>query len=279
MNPELEELACLYVLDRLDAADRAAFEARLLNDAALASLTGELEAALARRIEALPQHVPSDAVAARIEARIDRLARAGQGAVHAFPGGWAAAARWGIAAALALGVGTAAFLGLRRAQAPSGQPHMIVAELDASRSTLAELPLQGHSADADASFIQLASLAEKYWERPQDLPVGSAPAGAGGRGYALFDPGSSQGFIAIRQIPAAEPGKQYRLWLVDTATGRIRSAGVLPSSAPDSGLYFFSVAPGEAKADRVDFFVTAEDAAAPDPAQPHGKVVLGEPRI
>jgi hypothetical protein len=276
MNPELEELACLYVLDRLDAADRAAFEARLLNDAALASLTGELEAALARRIEALPQHVPSDAVAARIEARIDRLARAGQGAVHAFPGGWAAAARWGIAAALALGVGTAAFLGLRRAQAPSGQPHMIVAELDASRSTLAELPLQGHSADADASFIQLASLAERYWKRPEDLPVKMAPDGPSGRGYALFDPGTNEGFIAIRHLPAVEDGKRYHLWVVDMDSGKVREAGALPLAGSSRGLYFFSVAPAAGTQGRVDFFVTAEDGSVAEPTSPRGKVVLGD---
>jgi Anti-sigma-K factor rskA len=156
---------------------------------------------------------------------------------------------------------------------------VLVVGLDSVGSRLAELPVQDRPTNADASFIQLASLAEKYWEKPQDLPVRAAPARPGGRGYALFDPGSSQGFIAVRQLPAVEVGKQYRLWLVDTATGRVRSAGVLPSGAPDSGLYFFSVAPGGAKADGLDFFVTAEDASGPDPAQPHGKVVLGDRRI
>jgi anti-sigma-K factor RskA len=274
MNPHLEELACLYVLDRLDWQERAAFEGRLSHEPELAGLVRELETALSRRVHALPQLEPPAGLLAAIEARIERRAASPRASVP-----WTAAARWGLAAVIAIGVGILAIQSLRRPPAAQERPYVLVVGMDSVGSRLAELPLQDRPATSDASFIQLASLAEKYWERPQDLPVGSAPAGAGGRGYALFDPGSSQGFIAIRQIPAAEPGKQYRLWLVDTATGRIRSAGVLPSSAPDSGLYFFSVAPGEAKADRVDFFVTAEDAAAPDPAQPHGKVVLGEPRI
>jgi anti-sigma-K factor RskA len=274
MNTELEELACLYVLDRLDTADRAAFEARLIVDPGLAALTGELEAALARRIDALPRHVPSDAVAARIEARIDRLTRTGSAGEHAFPGGWAAAARWGIAAVVALGVGAAAFLGLRKAQAPTGQPHMIVAELDASRSTLAELPIQMQSRDSDASFIQLASLAERYWKRPEDLPVKMAPDGTSGRGYALFDPGTNEGFIAIRHLPEIEGGKRYHLWMVDTDSGKVREAGALPLAESSHGLYFFSVA--GAPSGRVDFFVTAEEGSGPEPTSPRGKVVLGD---
>jgi anti-sigma-K factor RskA len=274
MNPKLEELACLYVLDRLDWQERAAFEARLSNEPEIAGLVRELESALSRRVHALPQVDPPASLLAAIEARIDRKEEPRRVAAP-----WSAAARWGLAAVIAIGVGILAVQSLRRPTPAVERPYVLVVGMDSAGSTLAELPMRDRPANADASFIQLASLAEKYWQKPQDLPLGPAPAGAGGRGYALFDPGSSQGFIAIRQLPAAEAGKQYRLWLVETATGRIRSAGVLPSSAPDSGLYFFSVAPGGAKAERLDFFVTAEDASAPDPAQPHGEVVLGDRRI
>ncbi len=274
MNPQLEELACLYVLDRLDWQERTAFEGRLAHEAELAGLVRELESALSRRVHALPQLEPPAGLLDAIEARIDR-----QAAARRAPLPWSAAARWGLAAVIAIGVGILAVQSLRRPPVAAERPYVLVVGLDSVGSRLAELPVQDHPSNADASFIQLASLAEKYWEKPQDLPVGAAPEGPGVRGYALFDPGSSQGFIAVRQLPAAEAGKLYRLWLVDTATGRIRPAGVLPSGAPDSGLYFFSVAPGGAKADRLDFFVTAEDASLPDPAQPHGKVVLGDRRI
>ena len=87
--------------------------------------------------------------------------------------------------------------------------------------------------NADARFIQLASLAQQFWEKPDDLPVKLAAAGESGRGYALFDPASNQGFIAIRQLPVIEQGKRYHLWLLDTVSGQVREAGILPVTDPD----------------------------------------------
>jgi len=280
MNSQIEELACLYVLDRLDASERAAFEARLQNDPQLAALVGGLESALARRIRALPQREPPSSLLARIEARINRLpaCRTASPAPVSAPG-WALGARWGIAAVIAASVGTVAFLNLRRT-ADSVRPFVIIVGLDSRQSTLAELPFHQPPQNADARFIQLASLAEQFWEKPEDLPVKMGPAGQGGRGYALFDPGSNQGFIAIQRLPAIEQGKRYHLWLLDTISGQIRDAGVLPVTEPTRGLYFFSVAPASgAKPGRLDFFVTAEDASAHDSGQPRGKVVLGDRSI
>ncbi len=274
MNTQLEELACLYVLDRLDAAERAAFEARLAHEPGLAEIVREVEASLARRIRALPRHEPPVGMLARIEARID--ARTPARAASA----WAAAARWGIAAVIAVGVGILAVQSLRRAPGAAGRPYVVVVGLDSLRSTLAELQVAERPQSADARFIQLASLAEKYWEKPGDLPVKMDSSVQGGRGYALFDPGSNQGFIAIRQLPAAALGKEYHLWLLDTASGRVREAGVLPVSTSARGLYFFSVLPTSSAAPgRPDFFVTAEDAGSAESSQPHGKVVLGDRRI
>jgi anti-sigma-K factor RskA len=279
MNTQLEDLACLYVLDRLDACERAAFEARLPGDPALAATVREVEASLSRRIHALPRHEPPAGTLARIEARIDGLAAGG---ARPSPRGsstlWASAARWGIAAVIAVGVGILAVQSLRRPAA--ARPYVIVVGLDSLRSTLAELPVQERPRSADASFIQLASLAERYWDKPDDLPVKLDSAGQSGRGYALFDPGSNQGFIAIRQLPAAAQGKEYHLWLLDTASGQIREAGVIPVAASARGLYFFSVLPAAtATSGNPDFFVTAEDAGSTGSAQPRGKVVLGDRRI
>jgi anti-sigma-K factor RskA len=272
MNTQLEELACLYVLDRLDAPERAAFEARLATEPGLAETVREVEASLSRRIHALPRYQPPAGMLSRIEARID--GRASGGAASS----WASAARWGIAAVIAVGVGIIAVQSLRRPAA--GRPYVIVVGLDSLRSTLAELPVAERARGADASFIQLASLAEEYWEKPDDLPVKMDSAGQSGRGYALFDPGSNQGFIAIRQLPAAGHGKEYHLWLLDTASGQVRRAGVLPVASSARGLYFFSVLPDASAAPgRPDFFVTAEDAGSAETAQPHGEVVLGDRRI
>lgn len=46
MNPQLEDLACPYVLGQLDADQRATFEAQLSSDSALASLVKKIEAAM-----------------------------------------------------------------------------------------------------------------------------------------------------------------------------------------------------------------------------------------
>jgi hypothetical protein len=276
MNTQLEELACLYVLDQLDARERAAFEARLANDTELAATLARIEASLARRVRELERHEPPAATLAQIEARIAGARPAGaQPPPRAAVPAWAAAARWGLAAAVAAGVGVIAFRSLRRAPAEV-RPYVVVVGLDSLRSRLAEVPVQERARDADASFIQLARLAERFWERPGDLPFKLDSAGQSGRGYALFDPGSNQGFIAIRQLPAAGRGKEYRLWLLDTASGRVREAGVLPAAAAAGGLYFFSVVPAtSAKPGSPDFFVTAEDTGSTDSALPRGEVVLG----
>jgi anti-sigma-K factor RskA len=279
MNIQLEELACLYVLDRLDARERAAFEARLERDPDLAATLREVEASLDRRIRALPRHEPPAGMLAQIEARIDG-ARPGEARQHSARVApiWASAARWGVAAAVAVGVGIIAVQSLRRAPADV-LPYLVVVGLDPLRSTLAEVPVEERPRDADASFIQLATLAQRFWEKPDELPFKLHSAGASGRGYALFDPGSNQGFIAIRELPAAGSGKEYHLWLVDTASGQVREAGVLPAASA-SGLFFFSVVPTtSAKPGQPDFFVTAEDAGSPNSALPRGKVVLGDGRI
>jgi len=276
MNPQTEELACLYVIDHLDAHERAAFEARLAHDPELAGLVGELESALAHRVRALPRHEPPVDLLSRIEARIDRASAHGRAATPM----WILVSRWAIAAVIAVSLGTIAFLNLRRAGGAAGLPYVVIVGLDSGRSTLAEVTLKQPPQNADARFIQLASLARQYWEKPDDLPV-KVPAGAeSGRGYALFDPVSNQGFIAIRQLPAIEHGKLYRLWLLDTGSGRIREAGALPATDPARGLYFFSVAPvAGVNPESLNFFVTAEDAAATDSSQPKGKVVLGDRRF
>lgn len=281
MTPQLEELACLYALDRLDPAERASFEARLPHDAELAALVRELESTVDRRIRLLPRHEPPPDLLARIEARIDRLA-AGDTATPARKPAplWTAFSRWGIAALFAIGLGAATFFVLDRNRAAVTPPVVFVVGLDSQRSTFAALPLQGQPGDHDARFVQLASLAEKFWDNPGNLPSTMDSAAENDRGYALFDPDSRQGFIAIRQLPARNDDKRYHLWIVDTATGQALEAGVIPLTAANRGLYFFSVAPGaEARPGNVDFFVTAEDPATSQPSQPRGQVVLGKTRI
>lgn len=275
MNDSPEDLACLYVLDRLDPAARAGFEARLLREPALAALVRDFESGLAAGVHALPRHRPSPFVLDRIEAQLDALpARAGRSVRPAFPARWAAFARWGLAAVIAVSLATLAVQSLRR---PASLP-MIMVGLDPDRSTLTELPLHEPAGDADARFMRLASLAQDFWQKPGGLPLQTPPQAGASRGYALFDPGSHQGFITIEQLPALTDNQRYHLWVADALTGRVRDAGILPLAGLNRGLYSFTLDPADnAPSARLRFFITIEEAGPADqPSRPRGRVVLGE---
>ena len=284
MNESPEELASLYVLDQLDADERGAFEARLLREPQLASLTRDLEAGLACGVRTLPPHEPPAAVLERIEQRLDALPGQGPGwKPHSIPGRrsqpptprhqtWTAWAGWGLAAVVAVSLATLAVQSVRH---PSTQPVFVVVGMDANRNTFADLPQSVASAkDADARFIQLASLAENFLKNPGTAPVPVNVAPDGNRGYALFDPGSQQGFIAIEKLPALVENQRYHLWVIDASASRVRDAGLLPSTGLNHGLYSFVLDPAEViKSGRPNFFVTVEENG--ESTKPRGKVVLG----
>ncbi len=286
MNESTEELATLYILDQLAATDRAAFEARLLREPALAAQVRELEAAFAAGIRSLPPQEPPAALLDRIEAQIDELEIEGNlrdaqiGRSESAPlresrRPWVAVAQWGIAAVIAVSLSILAVQSLRRPAAPT----IVVVGLDANRNTFAELPLRTNAQDPDARFIQLASLAQDFWNKPGDLPLKPGAAPGDNRGYALMDLGSQQGFIAIEQLPAIAANQRYHLWVADASTGRVRDAGILPLAGINRGLYSFTTGPDTgAKSEPPHLFVTLEDAgdATSAPAQPRGKVVLGK---
>jgi anti-sigma-K factor RskA len=291
MNKSLEELACLYVLDQLERRERAAFEARLLRDPELAAFVRELEPTLARGISELPQHTPSAGVLNRIEARIDALGDTGaareprraRGRFNPAQGGaplWRgffSLARWGIAAVIAVSLATIAIQSLREPAPGTSQPVVVFVGLDANKNTFAELPMRDGAKDPDARFIQLATLAENYWRKPGELPIGARTAPGDNRGYALFDPASRQGFIVIEQLPVASEGQRYHLWVVDPSSGRASDAGILPLDGMSRGFYSFTIGSDDSlESGRPNFFVTLEEnGVEPAPTQPRGKVVLG----
>jgi anti-sigma-K factor RskA len=290
MNNQLEETACLYVLDQLDPVERAAFEARIVREPGLAALVHDLEPALSHGVHGLPRHEPPAGTLDRIEARIAALretAEAPESAPrHAWnpfrTGGgtlvldWVSLARWGVAAVIAVSLATLAIQSLR----PAAQPVFVFVGLDTNRSTFAELPVQKAASDPDERFIQLAVLAENFWRKPAELPARAASPTGDSRAYALFDPGSRQGFIAVEQLPAAMEGQRYHLWVVDSASGRVRDAGSLPLDGMNRGLYSFALGADDSlESNRPNFFITLEENGDNIPSQPHGKVVLGRGKI
>lgn len=268
MNESLQDLAAQYVLDQLGPSERSAFEALLERNPELATLVRELESTLAEHIRTLPRQDPPPGLLAQIEAQIEELAPVAPAPQST---GWR---WWPILAGMAAAACVALALVIVRRAAPS-PAFVVVAALDPSRSTLAEVPLPTNNATADARFIQLASMAEQYWNDPAQMPAKPA-ANSGESGYAVFDPRSEQGFVAVRHIPRLPAGQRYHLWLVDTAAGSVRSAGILPLEAATRGLFFFSVPESHPSAsNRVGFFITIENSGPPNPL-PRGKVVLGQ---
>lgn len=281
MNTQLEELACLYVLDQLDAAARAEFETKLLTDAELRSLVRQLESTIDVRVRALPQHEPPMDLLETIERKLPHAPAATaspQRSPKVVQGPWLQFARWGIAAVIAVSLATLAVQSVRRPSAPL----VVLVQLDSNRSTATQLSLPSSAKDSDARFIQLASLAESYWKKVDGQSNPSAAGPLGSRGYALFDPASQEGFLAVEQLPSIDAQKHFHLWIVDSSRGEIRDAGILPSSGAEAGLYSFSLPETEMKASspqRLNFFVTVEDSnssSLSNSTQPRGKVVLGQ---
>ena len=268
MNSQLEDLACLYVLDRLDRIERARFEAILGQDPELAKLVQRFEEAVEREVRLLPRHEAPVGALARIEAQV---AAPGAPGIAAFP--WTSVARWAVAALIAFSVGIYAVRNVRRAA--SEAPGFMVVGLEAHQALRSQVP-ESPGLSKDARFIELASLAERYWEAPDSLPFKAGSAAKAGRGYALYDPVSSQGFVAVRHLPQAKGEKRYHLWIVDSRTGEVREAGMIPVTQSAEGLYFFSVpAPAGSPSSTLGFFVTEEDTGEANPASPRGRVVLG----
>lgn len=289
MNESAEELATLYVLDQLEPRERALAEDRLAREPEFAALVRDCESALAAGVRSLPSRTPSPLVLENIEDQLDKLPT---GKVETFPAStsrptppasrlrWVTLAQWGVAAVITLSLATLAIQSLRPA---NHQPVFVVVGLDATRNTFAELPTTGATAkDPDSRFMQLASAAADLWRNPSSRPAAARFETGGNRGYALFDPGSQQGFIAVEQLPAIEPSQRYHLWMIDESSGHIRDAGVLPLAHVNRGLFSFALDPATAsKSGRPNFFITIEDAdAASTPNEkPRGKVVLGKESI
>lgn len=279
MNESSEELAGLYVLDRLDPTQRSAFEAQLARDPSLLRLVRELEAVFAARIRALPQHRPGEQVLTRIEEEIAESSTRARGEDKRPRTVWAQPVIWAIAAVVLLGF---AFLGARtwleRRAAPIGDRVLLVA-LDPKGNSIQDLRFPITTADADARFVELASMAEKVFA-PGTEQRATAPSSSvdQGHSYALFDPRSRQGFIVLQQLPPLPEGKRYCIWIVDTKSRRIEPAGVIPAKG-ERGVYFFNLEGlNKLAADHADFVVTAEDADSSVSAanRPKGKVVLGK---
>ena len=282
MNVTTEELASLYVLDKLEPGQKRAFEGRLQTDADLLQLVRELESALEDQIRALPQREPPGSSYERITSRIHahEPVPLKQKAVS-IP--WISLMGWGMAAILLLGLGLTLFLTSGRHLPASGSNSLVlVVGMDAQSNQWKTIPLAA-AADASESFAQLAALAEELWKNPVHLPDNTNepnPANTRRSGYTVFNPANKQGFIAIQQLPQPVAGKHYYLWVKDPFSNQLECAGLIPLQDANHGLYSFALhQDSEITSDQVVFFITEESSADPTAPRPLGRPVLGTDHI
>ena len=282
MKTTTEELASLYVLDKLDPGQKRAFEARLQADADLLHLVRKLELALEDQIRALPQREAPAAAFERIRSRIQPKERDPL-PERVVSMRWVSLAGWGMAAILGLGLGLTYFLTSGGRPPASGSASLVlVVGMDAQSNQWKTIPLAA-TADASESFAQLAILAEELWKDPRRLP-GHAnepnPANTHSSGYTVFNPASKMGFIAIQQLPQPVAGKHYYLWVKDPYSNHLERAGLIPLRDTNQGLYSFALPRNSSiTSDRVLFFITEESSADPTATRPQGRPVLGSDHI
>lgn len=247
MNHTDDELACDYVLDRLDPTQRAEFEARLISDADLRQRVREYERGLAARISELPSRSPSRGVWAGITDKID----AAQGRTRP---GWGSVFKWGIAAVIALSLASIAV------ERWVDRPTLVVVALDRGSLGPSHVSIARVGSGPNDAFAQLAAVAANHWEDAKSP-----------RSFVVYDPTTSQGFIAVRDLPAVAADSHYQVWILNRRTGISRPAGDLTGS----GLYSFAVdpLPGEG-ADDLRVIVTREKGNALV-REPGTDVVLG----
>jgi hypothetical protein len=263
MNETFDDTAALYLLDELAAPARAAFEAQVQADPALAARWRELESGFEAGIRALPQRPPPARSWSRLAASLDE--RAARPAAPFLRWAWAGL---GVAAAVLAAVGTLAFREIRH-PAAGAAAELVVADLGQAGGSVEYSRLPG-APDSDERFHELAVRAREYWE---EAP--STPRGAANRVYALFDPGAHEGFLGVRHLQPPGAGHEYHLWIVDTATDEAADAGELPIDGAERGLFHFTVAPKRTGgAGPLDFIVTTEEQTAGPLTKPAGTVVV-----
>jgi len=266
MDDKKQELAVAYALGQLDRAATGAVETQAKQDPELRGAIRDLTDVIAASVRSLPQSAVPESSLSDIERALNDVPNDSiRVPDRSQPVRWAILG--GLAALLIAGVSIGGYEWLTRRE----QPTVFLAELGAGRTQVRPLALGIPAQSSDGRFMQLASLAERLWARPN-----SSDARSGS--YAVFDPATNQGFIAVREVPELQPKQRYHLWFIDGETGQVRDAGALPLDRATRGMFFFSLPPEKSgKSTRPSFFVTVEEDAEKQPnGSPRGRVVLGK---
>lgn len=234
-----EEQAALYVMDRLEPAERAEFESALQSDAELRALVAELEEAAAALAHAAPLHLPPPGLKARVLAatRGETPAAAVRPSILG-TARWREYLPWAVAAMFALS--TIVFW-IERHQL-SAERGLVVRdfvtfEQQAATETAAlerELANQRQRQTTEMSALraELDAMRERDALSSMKIATLTAQVDAYARALAVvvWDAKAQQGFLTLDKFPAAGAGKDYQLWVIDPAKKTPVSAGIVPIS-------------------------------------------------
>jgi anti-sigma factor RsiW len=236
-----EEQAVRFVLGEMDAAEARAFEQRLLEDAALAGEVRRLRAVLGLMPLATVTE-PPPSLRARIVAASEARAR------------------------------TAPVVPAPRTASPRPAPRIVWSRFAAAAAAVLALAF---GLDATRTRRELAlerELASALHEPNvvQTFRLAGTGAASGGYGTVALDLDAKRGAVVLKGLPAAPPGRVYRLWaqVADRAVpcGDFRTR-------PDGGVTAQFAVPVETyTAPLGRLFVTEEP--EPPPSVPTGRRVL-----
>ena len=227
MNESDRDFITDYVLGEMTDVDRAAFEARMRADAALARAVSAEEEAVAMAVLSGTPAVaaPAAAIKARLMAAVDKP----EAVVVPFNrfAGWG----WSVAAAMAV---IAAVLGLREFEFRK-QVQSLDAELMAARGELSRVvdDLSSTINDRDLLATRVASL--ESGRRIDSLRIAAMSSQldqAAAYGFAVFDPESDEGVLEVVNLPQIDPASQdYQLWVVDPQYANPVDGGIVTVDA------------------------------------------------
>jgi len=196
-----QDLASEYALGALDAGTIRAFEAELAANPELRALTGELREAAAALAHTAPRKLPPPELRQRILSEIRAEAAASKPASSApVRSGGFGILPWALAAGFA--VSTAAFW-YERNELQKEAASLLTETQD----------LRGRDALARMRIATLAAQVDAYSKATAVI---------------VWDPQNQRGIVKLANLPRAEAGKDYQLWVIDPKYPNPVNGGILP---------------------------------------------------
>jgi anti-sigma-K factor RskA len=249
-----EDLAVRYVLGELSSDEAARFEADLARDGELRTFLKELEETYASFALAVPPGTPPAFLPDRITHPV---------ATRRTPRSFFTFIPWALAAALAF---AAIILFLDRTQIKN----QLASVTDRNKRLEEELTdLQKRNALADNEIAQLRkkNLLSQLTIASLQAQVGQfARTGA----VAVWDSAQNSGIMQFSDLPAAQPGKTYQLWIIDPKQTQPVSAGLIPVA--NTGRVRVDLKPAKPIGSAAKFAVSIEQAGGSE--TPKGQIVL-----